>query len=222
MVLDVKDEELTATPTIVSGGRRRGGRFMYYRQANGHISSGETHENQRQRYIRAGWQPLQKYGQFLWNEWANQRPLDHLFLRDGAKELPYDQLIEEGWAWRNNIYIARPCPFEIDRRSCCEGKQPMRVEFPQLAGRVLPEILTCQYCPRTGTKEQMSDHIDVSHAKDMAPMKVAQMIGESFGKATSREEKPASTFAYICGKCGDGFSGHMALARHVKEHRNDG
>lgn len=219
MVLEVTDEELTSTPTLVTSGNRRGGRFMYYRQPNGHIASGETHENQQQRYIRAGWQPLPKYGQFLWNEWSNQRPLDHLFLRGGAKELPYDQLIEEGWAWLDGKYIVRPCTFSINNRPCCTN-EPLRVTFPQLAGRVLPAIVPCQYCTRTGTEKQISDHIDVSHAKDMAPMKVAQMIGESFGKATQKEA-PSSSFAYVCGKCNAGFSSHMPLARHVKEHNND-
>lgn len=225
MVLEVEDRDLTSVPQLVGGARRRGGRFMYYRQPSGYVVAAESHEAERMRHIAHGWQELRKYGVFLWDEWSLVRPLDHLFLRGGAKELPYAQLIEESYAYpiwganHNQPYVAEPCGAEIDKRPCCGGKEPARVHFPQLDTRPVPPLVQCNYCDRMGTQPQIENHQDAAHAKDAAPHRVAELIAKGM---RGEPQAQTSTMPYICGKCGTGFSGHMQLARHVKEHKNDG
>jgi hypothetical protein len=222
MVLEVDERQLTNTPKVMQGSRRRGGRFMYYIQPNGYIHPAESHEGERSRYIAKGWTELRKYGVFLWLEWAVPRPLDHLFLRGGAKELPWEQVVEEGWAYLD--YVAQPCGYEIDGRPCCPDQRPVKVEFPQLIARPAPPLKECPYCPRQLPEygNALQNHIEGGHIKEVGAYSTAKMVTDIVQREQGiKPEPPKSVADYLCGRCGESFIGHMPLARHVKkEHRN--
>ncbi len=217
MVQEVEvDTELTAEPRVKA---LRGGYMMYYRQPNGHIAPASAQKMDMSNFIDRGWRPLKKYGNFLADHININRPLDHLFRKDGAKELPVSQLFEESWVYRDDYRV--------------DGKV---VTFPQLAGVSVPPLETCTYCARTGSHAQIESHLEVQHQKDLAPLKMGEQLVKAFTPLIgnpSREgpeaaEKiiqgalPGKGLPYICGICGDGFKGPFPLTKHIKKEHKDG
>lgn len=199
-------QEIADRPADTKLRAMRGGQYIYYRQPNGWITMGSGQKMDASNYQEGGWVPLPKYKTFVLDHVSINHPLDHLFRNGGAKELPLDQLIEEGWAYRD-YYV--------------DG---VKVEYPQLAGVTLPPLEVCHHCGRTGTHAQIRNHEEVQHQKDMAPQKMAEALGKAMkGQTTDlvvETPQPAS-LPYVCGRCNEGFRGHMPLARHVKEQHND-
>lgn len=191
----------------------KGGQYIYYRQPNGWITFGSGQKMDASNYQEGGWRPLPRYGDFVLNQSAINHPYDLLFRKGGAKEMPLDQLIEEGWAYNN--YELEMVPGDPTTRQ--------RVEFPQLVGVTLPQLERCHHCGRKGTHAQIANHEEVQHQKDLAPQKMAEALGQALaGKSTDlkAETQQPSPFNYICGQCSQGFTHPMALAKHVKgEHK---
>lgn len=211
MTQDVSDEpRLVEIPRLAETPLRnlKGGEHIYYRQPNGWVTSGDGHKTSVSNYQEGdpiyggGWVPLKKYGSFVHDELSINHPYDHLFRMGGAKEMPLQQLMEEGWAYRDYFV---------------DGK---KVEFPQLAGVTLPKLERCHHCGRTGTHDQIANHEEVQHQKDLAPQKMAEALGQALkGESTDLmvENTPQPpNLPFICGVCGQGFTGHMAIARHAK------
>lgn len=206
----IAEEGLPQEPRIRN---LRGGAVIYYRQPNGHIAPASGQKMDMSNYIEGGWRPLQKYGSFLADHVNIHRPLDHLFRQGGAKELPVSQLVEEAFAypvWGEN----RNEHYKVDGRV---------VEFPQLAGATIPPLRTCDHCSYRGIPQAIANHEDVMHQRDLAPIKMGKIFAAELRGKSEPEEFVPQPFAYVCGKCGQGFNGHMGLARHVKgEHKNGG
>lgn len=207
----------------------KGGYMMYYVQPNGHVAPASAQKMDMSNFIDRGWRPLKRYGSYVADHVNINRPLDHLFRKGGAKELPISQLLDEGFAYP--LWGAtgdQPYAFQVLALNPETGKTEVVgeevAEFPQLVGVTLPPLENCHHCGRRGTHDQIEAHEEVQHQKDLAPVKMAQALGQALkGQSTDlKVETKSQPFPYICGACGDGFTGHMALARHVKgEHRND-
>lgn len=184
----------------------KGGHHMYYRQPDGFITFGSAQKMDRATYEEGGWVGLPRYGVFTVDHITIQRPLRLLFEKGGAKEVPVQQLIEEGYVYRDDAWWK------------WHGGKP---DFPQLAGVTIPPLHDCPYCERRLSRQAMAQHMEVSHARDVGAHKMAEVIGHSLrGEGTiftaSAADKPEYTLPYVCGQCGQGFKGHMPLAKHVK------
>lgn len=196
----------------------KGGVSMYYREPHrGHILSASAQKMDVSNFVERGWRHLPKYGHHVADHITINHPLDELFRKGGAKELPVSQLIEENFAY----------PVWGDAQNEWYKVDGAKVEFPQLVGATVPPLEDCPFCPRRGTHAQVENHKEVMHQKDLAPLAMGEILGKILkGEAPVNEQmqdivQQATAFPCICGKCGEGFKGHMQLAKHIKEHKND-
>jgi len=190
----------------------RGGLHGYYlRPENGWVEPNDFEVSALLEYAKAGWMPLRKYGTFRWDDKSIHRPYDHLFKRGGAGEMPVEQLVEQGWAYRE---------YKVDGEV---------VQFPQLAGAKIPPEEDCPYCPARFPGHQLRHHIEGAHsrlvdavlqadaANKMRAREQAAASAEAPSAATADTVVPAPSNDYVCGRCQKGFTHPMALAKHVKE-----
>ncbi len=71
--------------------------YGYYRQPNGWITASPATNSDELRYRRGGWEPLTQYGYFeMSTPYMANNPLEPLFMRGGAHELPADQVLKQG------------------------------------------------------------------------------------------------------------------------------
>lgn len=203
-------EERISTPSSdVAVRTYKGGVLQYYRQPSGEIVLASAAKMDMATRVEMGWAALQKYGVLAADYEAAEHPFAQLFRQGGAKEVPVWQLIEHGFTYpvfgkdRNEYY-------KVDG---------VKVEFPQLAGTTIPSLEQCPHCDRTGTHDQIQNHEEVQHQKDMMPVKMARQLGQIFkgeGDTLKAETPQPPNLPFICGVCGQGFTGHMAIARHAK------
>ena len=156
--------------------------FGYYRRADGWITASPATDTDELRYRRDGWEPLRKYGKFeMSTPYMASNPLEPLFMRGGAGELPVEQILQLGLALH---------PPEVPGCGLALGQhhkhhdEPIcgnthRVQFPQLTGE--PQSYSCPFgCGRElPTAEARDQHTAVMHA----PEKSDQRTGEALAKA---------------------------------------
>lgn len=218
---------------------------MFYRQPNGWITSGPIGKGHSRKfaYQRQGWTPLEEYGRFdLLDYYANQ-PLEVLFLRGGAKELPVEQVKALGF--HLHPPLLPNCQLQLGAKHaarmeypnhynlCWQDAQP--VTFPQLEGQTFQKVDQCEFCERDNfaSDASRSQHMRVLHKDEMASIAAAREMAKGMQSAVAglmvsshpanyrphTELSPAS-LPFACGVagCGESFEKVSHLSAHVKLH----
>src|SRR2546426_11322977 len=102
MPVYIIDDERAPPPPFNSPGS-----YGYFRDGRGWCVVAAADPDAIRRSTRDGWVPMPRYGSIRWDHVAVHAPLDDLFRRGGAQELSIEQLVEEGWAYREP-------PYEVD------------------------------------------------------------------------------------------------------------
>lgn len=205
--------------------------YGFYRQPNGWITVSPATDIEELKYRREGWEPLPQYGRVeMVSEYAVDHPLEWLFVQGGAKELPVDQVIEMA------LHLTPPlmptCGRRLDQdhkrhlATCWEGAQP--VSFPQLDGEYLS--FQCRFCTRDpfSTEEAREQHEGVMHKEEKSDIRTGETLADSLTRglrdadAVKVSPSTPATEPYVCGFCGEGFSNHIQLSRHVKKEHKEG
>lgn len=162
--------------------------FGYYRQPNGWITVSPNTRLERLKYTEEGWEYLGEYGAFDMTAYTVNHPLEGLFMFDGAKEIPVEQVIETG------LYIDPPlvprCRQHLTQyhrahtAACWRGAKP--VEFPQMvavpAERLGPFI--CDFCKRKmPTQQAREQHQSVAHAIPLNNVQLGRTLGDTLASA---------------------------------------
>lgn len=213
---------------------------MYYRQPNGWITSGAATPIERLRFMDEGWVPLTAYGRFdMAHVWCAQNPHVTLFQFGGAKELPLDQIIENGY--HLNPPLVPACGQALTSRhkhdsDCYLNARP--VHFPQLDGVELPAPAQCRFCERPPfpSAKARDQHEGVMHKDEKTAIRTGEVMGANVTKGNENLIRglmsglaPAAPptgqagsavsitgLPYVCGFCGEGFKNPIGLGKHVK------
>lgn len=159
--------------------RRHVPTYMYYRQSNGWITWGAAGPIDKARFVNEGWIPLEDYGRFdLDNPYLADHPLEALLMRGGAKELPMQQVIEQG-LWQNppKVPSCRMAlgPAHRYHRPRCLAK-PIRLAFPQVPGDT-PRAWSCHFCERElPTEQACNQHESVMHQKEKSELRASSTL----------------------------------------------
>ena len=221
------------------------GDYCYYRQPNGWITVAEIGKRNAamHRYQDQGWTSLlNEYGAFDFpKEYYVHHPLEVLFLRGGAHELPVAQVQALGFDRyppklpRCNLALGsehtRPTgrPLHFDR--CWQGAQT--VTFPQLAGLTPDPVPQCEFCERDdfASKKAREQHMRVLHIDELKEIAAAREMASGMRDAmniavSGRAAQPGVGFPvagmaaqpFACGFCSETFAGVRSLSAHVKLH----
>jgi len=135
------------------------------------------------RYIENGWECLEQYGTFDMSPYSNNHPFESLIMFGGVKELPVDQIIQNGL--HLNPPVIPTCRQHITQyhrthtRSCWVNSKP--AEFPQLEGVDLTPF-PCHFCERVlPTSQAQRQHESVAHKDDMGDIKTGESMGQALG-----------------------------------------
>jgi hypothetical protein len=202
--------------------------FGYYRQPNGWITVSPATDLEELSYRREGWEPLNQYGRIeMGTEYMADHPLEPLFMRGGVKELCVEQII--GMGLHLDPPVVPTCGRSLDQYHrhhmavCWNGAKP--VSFPQLDG-METESFQCRFCERSPfpTEKARDQHEGVMHKEEKSDIRTGETLADSLVKGLSGTVGPTrpagSGLPYVCGYCGDGFTNHIRLSRHVKsEHK---
>jgi len=194
---------------------------IYYRQPNGWITSGAAGQIERTKFMAEGWEPLSQYGRLdVLYEYINNHPLEPLFMRGGAIDLPVSQVIDSGF-WMDPPVVPG-CgialnPEHIRHNAVCWETQ-WTVEFPQVPEDT-PRSFDCHFCERRSPTEKARDqHEGVAHKDERANLRTGDALATSLVKGLKGAQAQITTSAspYVCGFCADGFNSPVALGKHVK------
>lgn len=203
--------------------------YGYYRQPNGWITVSPMTQLDELKYRQEGWEPLAQYGRVeMASEYMADHPLEPLFMRGGAVELCREQIVESGLHLDPPLVprCGRPLGqfHKSHNETCWKGAEP--VFFPQL--EEVPATFPCRFCDRVLPIEKAREqHEGVAHKDEKGDIRTGQTLADALVKGLRGAEVPEEDAAdaprepYLCGLCGDGFKGHMQLARHVKEHKEN-
>jgi|TARA_R110000824_G_scaffold10817_6_gene47363 hypothetical protein len=151
----------------------------------GWIIPRDSTANQQAKYIKAGWEPLEQYGSFVYGQFGNDAVKDvngvHFdsskenykvfFQRGGAPAMPVDQVIAYGWHLRP--------PYK-------------GVVFPQLEGLNIPSFQCeeCDHAPFVATTH-LKIHLESTHNYTRMELTAyAKDIGISWERRVEEHEKP--------------------------------
>ena len=221
------------TEVELARGRRVRPLHGYYRQPDGWITASIVTELEELAYRRGGWEPLPQYGRFdLSSIYTANHPLEALFIKGGAKELPVDQVIK--MAFHINVPVIPGCRQVITQfhkmhgPECWVGQQV--VVFPQLEGQN-PPTFPCGSCTRVSpTKEAHDQHEQVAHKEERNSIRTGTVLADAIvqglkGQSLQAPAAPAparATLPYICGGCGEGFRRIADLKKHAQAERRGG
>lgn len=203
---------------------------MYWRKDDGRITVGYTDDMTQLRNLKNQWVPLPQYGAFQLTAQFSDHPFETLFIRGGAKELPREQIMEQGFDHSPPLVptcgLAAGEPLPSGRRhahSAVCWVKAKGVKFPQLRGtQVAAEPYRCQFCSgKYPTPEAVDQHTQVMHADRLQARDFRDAITTSMDRGFARVQRPMGHSAgdYACGRCGDGFASPVELTRHLKECR---
>ena len=204
--------------------------YIYYRQPNGWISPAVATDVEMLQYQKEGWQPLRQYGRFDMNStYGANHPLEALFIRGGALELPLEQILEEGFYM--NVPLIPSCGQVLTQYhnghspECWMGAQS--VQFPQLEGVLVEGPFPCRICgEKKATSKGRENHEEVAHKAERGDIRTGTVLAEALVQglkgapavpsgSTPTLQRPA--MPYLCGFCNDGFKSPIGLGKHVKE-----
>ena len=210
------------------------GPYQYYRDGDGWIQPGtfgrlqDGEGTDERRFRSRGWQPLHAYGRFQSSGHLMDNPLEGLFMRGGAHEVPLAQIVANGWDRRPPTIPWCMHPEGVEHRAKFGGSHHMgrcfqkmvTVEFPQLAGHTPEDVPPCEFCDRDDlpTMKARMQHITVMHQEHIAQIRMGEKIAQALHPST---QKMMADQPYICGICNEGFSGLNALQKHVSLHREE-
>src|SRR3990167_8933770 len=158
----------------------------YYRQPNGWVKPAAATDLEQLQYIREGWEPLTRYGRLeMMTRYSANHPLEALFAAGGAKELPIDQIIEQG------LYISPPlipnCRQSLNQyhkghtAACWAGAKP--VHFPQLDGVDVAGPFPCSICGNEKpTIKARDQHELVAHKDEKGDIRTGQVLADAMLK----------------------------------------
>ena len=222
---------------------------MYYRQRNGWITVEAATFIERAKFSERGWTPLMDYPPFdMGHVWCADNPLATLFQFGGAKELPLDQIIQNGFYFRPYTVPACRMPQTESHNhtsACYQGAKP--VVFPQLEGVKIDGPFPCRFCGREpfATLAARGQHEEVSHKDERTSIRTGETLADHLAKGLregnqppslptrsevfathpdlqeivdSTETGPATRLPYICGVCDADFSNLTAFGKHVEGH----
>lgn len=163
--------------------------YGYYRQPNGWIKPAVVTDLEELQYRKEGWEPLPRYGRLeMMTRYSANHPLEQLFVSGGAKELPVEQILQQG------LYINPPlvptCRQSLNQyhkghaASCWNGAKP--VHFPQLDGIEFAGPFPCSVCgiakPTIAARDQ---HEMVAHKDEKGDIRTGQVLAEAMLKGLS-------------------------------------
>ena len=200
--------------------------YGYYRAKNRWIMAAPFTPTDELTYRRLGWEPLSAYGRFDINtQYATEHALEWLFQQGGAKELPLEQIIEEGLYY--NLPVVPGCGQPITERhnhmpDCFINQR--QITFPQLAEVEVPGPFGCRFCGvLKNTEKARGQHERVAHKPDRNNIQLGETIAASMASAmrpasnTATKEPDLSVNPYVCGFCSEGFKNPIGLGKHVKD-----
>ncbi len=220
--------QMTALEHAAQLGRTQGFRptYGYYRQPNGWITGSPATDLEELNYRREGWEPLTQYGRFeMGTPYMADHPLEPLFMRGGAHELPVDQIIEQ--ALHLNPPVIPSCGRALDQdhkgHTARCWQNPVTVTFPQLNGE-MPDGFQCRFCDRqpSPTEKARDQHEGVMHREEKSDIRTGETLADSLVRGLRGNAPVAGAVPenpYVCGVCGEGFNAPVKLASHVKVHK---
>lgn len=161
--------------------------YGYYRQPNGWITASPATDTDELQYRRSGWEPLRQYGNFeMTTPYSINHPLEALFMRGGAHELPEDQIRQMGFALNVPMVPACKTPLSQEHKrhaaSCLSNAKP--VVFPQLQHMTDLGPFPCKICADRvfPTDEAREQHTLVMHAPEKSDERTGQALSEALIK----------------------------------------
>ena len=175
--------------------------WMYYARRDTHPSQPgwiyckPSTPNDRAKFVRVGWVPLDQYGSFIYGQRGNTEVKDAngvmfgssdenyrvFFQKGGAPVMPVDQVIAYGWH--------RQAPYAND-----DGT-PM--DFPQLAGLDIPEYqcLECNHAPYVATAHLRTHLLQTHQYSRIELNSYAQDSGVTWERRPNQHETPSTPAA---------------------------
>lgn len=177
-------------------GRRLQPTFGYYRQRNGWITTSPITRLERVKYAERGWKHLAEYGAFDMSPYVANHPFEMLFMFGGAKEMPVDQIIQNGFHLNPpQVPTCKRHMTQYHRRhvpACWQDAAP--VVFPQMAD-VSQESLRpypCEFCNRIlPTPQGRDQHQQVAHKDEIASLR----SGRSLALALNEKQRNIEVLA---------------------------
>ena len=172
--------------------------YGYYRQPNGWITVSPAADLDELRYQRRGWTFLRSYGRLEMNSpYCADHPLEALFIRGGAKEMPVSQIVEQGL--HLNPPIIPTCGTVLNQfhprhsQACMAGAQP--VFFPQMEGRVA-EGFPCRFCDESRaafpTDKARNQHEQVAHKEEKGEVRTGEALASAIIRGLASKDAPKS------------------------------
>lgn len=170
--------------------------YGYYRQPNGWITVSPATELEELAYLREGWKSLPQYGRVeMTGSYMAEHPLEPLFMAGGAKELPIQQVIEQGMYM--NPPLVPSCKTRVNqlhkahRLSCWIDAQP--VIFPQLEATDAPRAFVCTVCSRElPTLKARDQHESVAHQPEKSAIRTGDTLAAAMIKGLSASSQAAT------------------------------
>jgi hypothetical protein len=156
--------------------------YGYYRQPNGWITVAVTTMLERMKYEREGWESLDRYGRFDFNNvYAANHPLEGLLMKGGAHELTVEQVVESGmWMDPPLIPVCGQHRTQLHPRhlaGCWRGAQA--AEFPQVPADT-PRSHECRLCGAQKPTEAARDqHEAVAHKDERGDIRTGQALADA-------------------------------------------
>lgn len=144
--------------------------LIYFRCPNsGWVAAADDGGLELPKKLRMGYEPLDEYGRFGNSAYYASHPFEPLFQVGGARELPVDQVIANGFHLWPPMVPTCGKHVGMDKHlshttNCWKRAKP--VEFPQMEGVEAPGPQACDYCDREDlpTPAAKKQHTAVMHA----------------------------------------------------------